>query len=366
MTRVPGIAYVSVKPVSCVSSWRSVRKGVGVNIALIGCGAMGELVAKAGYADADDGSYRLACAIDSRPERARAVAELRGVPAYQSLAEALAAGTKIDAVDIRTPHAAHAGTACDALRRGLHVLIEKPLATSLADGERIRRAAQESGRVAAVAENYPHLLAVRAAGNAIRAGEVGEVVSLRTTRAYRLRGVWLRDGWRRGDGPSAGLLLDQGTHHTSLLRFLGGPVSRVSATASRASGAGAGETLLLTLEFGSGLAAQSLYSWQAFPAEPEAEATVFGTGGRIEIRVAYDSAQGGAYLRDAAGGRPISAAENYYDSHRLIIADWASAIASGGTPAVSVADALADLAVVLAARRSLENGGEPVAVNASA
>src|SRR5581483_799207 len=63
-------------------------------------------------------------------------------------------------------------------------------------------------------------------------GRVGDVLTLRSTRAFTLDGVWLRDGWRRGGGESAGLLLDQGTHHTSLLRYLGGPIAWVTAQAS--------------------------------------------------------------------------------------------------------------------------------------
>src|SRR5581483_1052318 len=120
-------------------------------------------------------------------------------------------------------------------------------------------------------------------------GRVGDVLTLRSTRAFTLDGVWLRDGWRRGGGESAGLLLDQGTHHTSLLRYLGGPITWVTAQAStpapkastpsissatsappasraapvpRASDDRI-DTFLLTVGFASGLAAQSLYSWTA-------------------------------------------------------------------------------------------------------
>jgi predicted dehydrogenase len=342
---------------------------VPVRVALIGCGAIGELVARQVYATADPDTCQLVAAIDPRAERSRAVSEALGVPAYPSVRAAVDDGVVIDAADIRTPHAAHADTTCDALGRGWHVLVEKPLATSLADGERIRRAAATAGRVAAVAENYPHIRAVRAARGAMEAGAVGDVLTLRSTRAFTLDGVWLRDGWRRDGGPSAGILLDQGTHHTSMLRFLGGPITRVSAQASTPQPSkphatpNAG-TLLLTVRFASGLAAQSLYSWTAFPLAAEAEGTVIGSRGRIEIRVDYDTDQGGAFLWDAEspGGRSLSPAENYYDSHRSIVEDWVTAIRSGGKPLVSVDDGLADLAVVLAAGRSLEDGGRPVEV----
>ncbi|HEY2281702.1 MAG TPA: Gfo/Idh/MocA family oxidoreductase [Streptosporangiaceae bacterium] len=337
-----------------------------VRVALVGCGAMGELVARHVYANAT-GGFRLVAAIDPQAERSRAVADALAVPAYPSVQAAVDDGAFIDAADIRTPHATHADAACDALARGWHVLIEKPLATTLADGERIQRAAATAGRVAAVAENYPHILAVRATRDAIAAGAVGDVLALRSTRAFTLDGVWVRDGWRQGGGPSGGLLLDQGTHHTSLLRFLGGPITQVTAEASApAPGAPDGrvDTFLLTVRFASGLAAQSLYSWTAFPLAAEAEGTVVGSRGRIEIRVDYDTDQGGAALWDeqTPGGRAISPPENYYDSHRSIVKDWASAIRSGGRPVVTVDDGLADLAVVLAAAQSLETGGHPVDV----
>ena len=341
--------------------------GPPVRIALVGCGAIGELVARHVYAKAAPAEFQLVAAVDPQAERREAVASALGVPAYPSAQAAVDDGVVIDAADIRTPHGVHAGTACDALGRGWHVLIEKPLATTLPDGERIRRAAAAAGRVAAVAENYPHIAAVRAARQAIASGLVGDVLTLRSTRAFTLDGVWLRDGWRRGGGESAGLLLDQGTHHTSLLRFLGGPITQVAAQASTPgdpAGTGRADTFLLTVRFASGLAAQSLYSWTAFPLTAEAEGTVIGSRGRIEIRVDYDGDGGGATLWDeqSPGGRAISPAENYYDSHTSIVRDWVAAIRSGGTPRVTLDDGLADLAVVLAADRSRQDGGRPVQV----
>jgi predicted dehydrogenase len=338
----------------------SVASGVG--IALVGCGAMGGVVARRVYANRAEGRYALVAAVDTRPERAAEIAELLDIPAFDSLHSAIAAGVGIDAVDIRLPHHLHATAALAAIDLDRHVLIEKPLATSMADGTRIVEAARRHGVVAAVAENYPHLAAVRAAADAIQRGDTGPVGALRTTRAYPLGGVWTRDGWRQGGGPSAGILLDQGTHHTSLLRRLGGPIESVSASAP-GNGAAA-ETVLLSVRFTSGQVGQSLYSWCTPAIEGEPEATVFGATARIDIGVSYDSVSGHARRYDGStpGGVAISPAENYYDSHRLIIEDWVSSISEGRAPVVTAQDALADLAVVLAAVESLESGGFPVAV----
>ena len=338
-----------------------------VRIVLAGCGAIGWEVASRVYAHPTDGRHRLVAAVDPDADRADAVGALLGIPAFASLAEVQAAGVEFDAVDQRLPHHLHADAAIEALTACKHVLVEKPLATSLADAARMVAAADGGGVVTAVAENYPHLSAVKAARNAIAAGQAGAIRALRTTRAYTLGGVWLRDGWRTGTGPSSGILLDQGTHHTSLLRQLGGEITAVAAqhsTAPEDAGDGEAETVLLTVRFASGLLAHSLYSWGANALIDEVEATVFGSKARIDVRVSYEADLGHARCFDAQTpqGTAISPPENYYDSHRLIVDDWVAAITEERPPLVTFADAAADLAVVCAAAASLQRGGDFVEV----
>ena len=180
---------------------------------------------------------------------------------------------------------------------------------------------------------------------------------MRTTRAYELGGVWERDGWRRGGGGAAGILLDQGTHHTSLLRRLAGEVVAVSASPGRS----VIDTVGLTLRFASGVVGQSLYTWTTPPTAVETEAVAYGTAGRIEIGVAYDSAEGSAVLiTPGAPPEPLVTGEYYYDSHHAIVADFAAAVTEGRPPVVGVTDALADLHVVLAAADSLAGGGREI------
>ena len=338
-----------------------------VRIVLVGCGAIGWEVATRVYAHPTGGRYRLVAAVDPHADRAEAVSALLGIPAFASLAEVVAAGVEFDAVDQRLPHHLHVDAAIEALTAGRHVLVEKPLATSIADATRMVAAAADSDLVAAIAENYPHLSAVKAARHAIATGQAGAIRALRTTRAYTLGGVWVRDGWRTGTGPSSGILLDQGTHHTSLLRQLGGEITAVAAQHSSApedAGDGGVETVLLTVRFASGLIAHSLYSWGAAALVDEVEATVFGSTARIDVHVSYESDLGHAHCFDTQTprGTAISPPENYYDSHRLIVDDWVAAITEGRRPLVTFADAAADLAVVLAAATSLRSGGDFVEV----
>jgi predicted dehydrogenase len=322
-----------------------------IHVALAGCGAMGEIVARTVYT----GLGGLTAAIDPDPRRAAVVAELTGALPFGSLAEARRA-VRVDAVDVRVPHHLHSGSVLEALGAGCHVMVEKPLATTLSDARAMVAAAADAGLVLAVAENYPHLRAVHDARAALDAGRIGDVLALRSTRAYQVGGVWVRDGWRHGTGPSGGILLDQGTHQVSLLRALVGPVEAVAADGDLG-------TVALTLRMRSGVVAQSMLSWSSPGPAAQAEATVLGTGGRLDVVVDYEGDEGGCLVwtptSSEHGGK-----ENYYDSHRLMVLDWLESIRTGAEPVVPGEEGMADLAVVVAAAESLAKGGASVAVRA--
>jgi predicted dehydrogenase len=310
---------------------------------------MGEIVAETVYS----GLGGLTAAIDPDPRRAAAVAELTGARPFGSLAEARRS-VRIDAVDVRVPHHLHVGVVLEALAAECHVLVEKPLATTVSDAQAMVSAAADAGLVLAVAENYPHLRAVRDARAALDAGLIGDVLTLRSTRAYRVDGVWVRDGWRQSTGPSGGILLDQGTHQVSLLRSLAGPVEAVAA-------AGDQGTVVLTLRMAGGVDAQSVLTWSSPGPAAQAEATLFGTGGRLDVVVDYEADKGGCAVWTPAYSEHRGK-ENYYDSHRLIVVDWLNAIRTGAEPIVPGREGLADLAVIAAAAESLEKAGALVPV----
>ena len=113
---------------------------------------------------------------------------------------------------------------------------------------------------------------------------------------------------------------------------------------------------------GSGLIGQSLYSWDTPALDNQAEATIFGSTGRIDVRVSYHADLGHARHYDGTSltGVALSPAENYYESHRLIVDDWIAAITEHRPPLVTVADAYADLTIVLAAAMSLRERGRDV------
>ena len=126
--------------------------------------------------------------------------------------------------------------------------------------------------------------------------------------------------------------------------------------------AGERDAVALTLALRSGVVAQLLMTWISPSPGPDVEAAVYGTEGRLDVVVDYEGRGGTCRLNDEVI-QPT--AENYYDTHRAIVADWAAAIRTGTDPVVTGGEALDDLRVVEAARASLLQSGAAVEVDSS-
>jgi predicted dehydrogenase len=115
---------------------------MGVGFGVIGLGNWGQMHVTAfkGHPAAE-----VVAVCDANATRAKEVAAREGVPKWYQSVEELVADPRIDAVSIATPDFAHTDVALAAIRAGKHVLIEKPLATTLEDCERIVAAAEGSG-----------------------------------------------------------------------------------------------------------------------------------------------------------------------------------------------------------------------------
>lgn len=187
-----------------------------------------------------DGDFELvAGAFSSDPDKSRQTgAELGLDPArvYGSWEEmaaqeaALAADRRIEAVSIVTPNHVHHGPAIEFLRRGFHVICDKPLTTDSARAADMAAAVKKSKRVFALTHNYTGYPMVREARELVRGGKLGPV---RKVYAEYLQG-WLADplektgqkqaAWRvdpKRSGPG-GALGDIGTHAFNLLEHVTG------------------------------------------------------------------------------------------------------------------------------------------------
>jgi 2-alkyl-3-oxoalkanoate reductase len=159
-------------------------------------------------------------------ERARSNAEKWGTRTFDSLDELIAAGANV--IHVLTPPASHAKIARAALEKGCHVLVEKPLAEDEKDALEIGRLAQRKGLIASVNHSLLYDPQVKRALDCVRAGELGEVVSvdiLRGSEYPPYEGGPLPPWYRDAGYP----FRDIGVHCLYLIQELLGPIEDVDA-----------------------------------------------------------------------------------------------------------------------------------------
>jgi predicted dehydrogenase len=175
------------------------------------------------------------------PDRARDFADRHGVPEWHPDAAALVADPQVDAVYVATPPDAHESCARLAAKAGKPVYLEKPMARSGAECDRIVKACKRAKVPLSVAYYRRRLPKFMHARKLIDAGEIGEIKSV-GLRLYQPP----RDVDRLGDERSwrtrpeiagaGGYLMDMGSHQLDLLDYLLGPLEDVRGNAANRSG----------------------------------------------------------------------------------------------------------------------------------
>lgn len=168
----------------------------------------------------------IACIYDADPRRSESLARTLGIRAVQSVCAFAEEG--VDVVHVLTPPETHAELTLAALRLGAHVLVEKPLATDVADCESIAAAALERGLRVCVDHSLLYDLQVKRALETARSGRIGRVLSvdiLRSADYPTYEGGPLPPQYQTGGYP----FRDLGVHQLYLLAALLGPIENVHA-----------------------------------------------------------------------------------------------------------------------------------------
>ena len=184
--------------------------------AVIGLGAMGANHARV-YAEID--GVELAAVADTEPARVEAATRGRGARGYGDYRRMLAE-ERIDLLTVAVPTRAHLDVAACVIEHGVPLLVEKPLAATLAEGERLRDLASAARVTLTVGHIERFNPAVVELQRRLRAGELGRVFQMHARRVgpfpERVRDV--------------GVVLDLAPHDIDVMRFLlGSEVARVQA-----------------------------------------------------------------------------------------------------------------------------------------
>ncbi|MFN0168441.1 MAG: Gfo/Idh/MocA family protein [Bryobacteraceae bacterium] len=166
--------------------------------------------------------------------RAPQLAETYGIQLEPS-AESLAARNDVDAVIITTPHHLHVDEAMAAIRNGKHVLIEKPITTTLEDADRILDAARKAGVVVSVGYQQRFRRNNVAARQVVESGAIGDVLTIQVAMPIAISAMQADSGFGPSwgwwtDARSIGHVLNSSPHAIDLMRWMmGAEVSQVVA-----------------------------------------------------------------------------------------------------------------------------------------
>jgi predicted dehydrogenase len=308
-----------------------------VKIGLIGAGGISDTHARA--AAGIDG-VRLVAVYGANRTKAAGLAAAHGAAACDTLDELLA--HPLDFVIVGSPSGVHAEHAIAAVRRGVHVLVEKPLDTTSARIDEL--IAEADGARATIGVCFqdrltPDLLEMK---RAIDAGRIGTPVSISGRVAWyrpaeyyansRWRGTWRLDG--------GGVLMNQAIHTIDAMLWMFGPVARViGRAATRLHRIEVEDTASAVLEFENGALGTIAASTASFPGSPR----------RIEVTGTKGS------LVHEQEARPALVADP--TPHRRLIEDFIAALRNGRPPACGGREGRRSVALVEAIYRSSRSGG---------
>jgi len=198
------------------------------NAAIIGCGAIHTMHVNA---IAKCANVKLAAVVDIDENLVKKVASDYKCDFYTDYKEVLKQNN-IDVVHICTPHYLHAPMAIEAMRAGKHVFIEKPMAISVSDAQKMIKVQEETGKILGVCfQNRYNETSIKVK-EVLDSGRLGKIiggkafVTWHRNQDYYARGGW-RGTWEKEGG---GVLINQAIHTLDLLQWFIGDVDRIKAS----------------------------------------------------------------------------------------------------------------------------------------
>jgi myo-inositol 2-dehydrogenase / D-chiro-inositol 1-dehydrogenase len=203
----------------------SARRTIGLGV--IGCGSIAYWV-HLRIAKQVRGAALIAAA-DPDPEARKRAGRLAGVPVYERTDDLLSR-KDIHAVIVSGPTHLHASLVIAACEAGKHVYLEKPIASSTADGVRVADAVARAGVTVMLGFNRRFHPLYEQARQLIRDGHLGEIRAVQTTFCEPAAPDTMPE-WKRHRATGGGVLLDLASHHIDLLRwFLSDEVASIDAS----------------------------------------------------------------------------------------------------------------------------------------
>jgi predicted dehydrogenase len=331
---------------------------VRVRVAAVGCGYWGPNVIR-NLAEVD--GFELCCICDADAQRLQPVAARYPTARSTSRVEDIVDDPSIDAIYLATPVSTHYALTKLGLLSGKHVLVEKPIATSIDEAEEVAELARERALTLMVGHTFVFSPPVRKVRELIEAGLIGPIYYVETTRVNL--GLFQKD---------VSVLWDLGPHDVSILMYwLGEVPTTVTARGRSFHGETLEDVAFLTLEFPSGIIAQVQISWLA-PSKLR-RTTVVGRQRMVvyddleaveKVKV-YDRgvdrqpASFGEFQLTYRSGDILSPRLDTTEPLRIECEHFLESIRTGREPDTGPSSGVDVVRVIQAAERSLRAGGTP-------
>lgn len=253
-----------------------------IGFAILGTGMISDYHAQAIAANADSGAYLVAVG-HYDPGRFAEIEARFGVPCM--LEQDILSHPEVEVICICTPSGQHSSQTIAAARVGKHVLVEKPIATTLHEANAMIASCKENQVILGVALQSRTKPLFKHIHAAIKYGELGDLTMGLVNLPYyrpqsyydqaKWRGTWALDG--------GGVLMNQGIHQVDLLAwYMGDPVSVSAFAGTLQRQIEVEDTLCASLQFGNGALAAIIASTTAAPGFPP-RLEIFGTRGGYQV-----------------------------------------------------------------------------------
>lgn len=319
--------------------------------AVIGLGMMGEGHARI-WSELE--GTHLAQTYDVAPGKAERVASMYGGKAATSLDDVLA-DRGVDIVSICVDDQLHVESCVRAAQAGKHVLVEKPLATTVSDCDTIIAACREAGVTLMVGHVVRFDPRYNAAKQAIDAGSVGDPIQI-----YARRNNLITSGLRIQARTSVAFFL--GVHDIDIMRWLvGSEIVSVTSESVRKVLTEADDSIFTLMRFANGCVGCLETCWvipEGVPNPLDARMEVVGTAGRVAVRLGDESCEVSSTIHasrpDVTYG-PLVAGQ-LQGALTAQLRHFAECVRTRHEPLITPEDARAAVAVAEAIHRSLETG----------
>ncbi|MHB9033595.1 MAG: Gfo/Idh/MocA family protein [Anaerolineae bacterium] len=339
-----------------------------IRFGVIGCGEISAATCL-GMSAAPNAS--IAMLMDTRPETLADLAELYAAPTTTNVDDVFS-NPDVDAVYIATPHNLHVPLGIKAAQAGKHVLVEKPIATSLQDADKLIDACVKAGVKLGVAYYNQVDDGHRQAAQLIKAGLLGDVISVRITAiadkpAYYWHGGYTRrvqTDWRTSkEQAGGGILLMNVSHDLNAVRFVTGlEVMRLYAESDTlATDVEVEDTIGVTLRYTNGAIGviQAGSALRGGDYQHFGGPRIYGTKGQIILNASGTLAKPLICLNEPGeGAKPGEWKELAFEGksadRQAIVEGFAGAVLANQEPPCTGLDARHVLEIVLASYRSAE------------